>query len=259
MMNALYILDDSPWFEWIRLQATESTNKFVKHYRPVSPKDMVLVSADFQTEGRGQAGNSWESEEGQNLLFSLLLHPRDVAADRQFVLSQAMALAVCETLSGYAGEGVSIKWPNDIYWNDRKICGTLIENTLSGKNIEDCIIGVGVNVNQTDFKSDAPNPVSLRQLLGRPVSREAVMNRLLARFARYYAALQRGGEAERLHRAYGERLYWRDGRLHDFADARGAFRARLDGVEPDGRLRLTDASGVTRHYAFKEIRYVLCS
>ena len=80
MMNALYILDDSPWFEWIRLQATESTNKFVKHYRPVSPKDMVLVSADFQTEGRGQAGNSWESEEGKNLLFSLLLHPRDVAA-----------------------------------------------------------------------------------------------------------------------------------------------------------------------------------
>ena len=140
-MNALYILDDSPWFEWIRLRSTDSTNHFLRHYRPVSPKDMVLATADYQTAGRGQAGNSWEAEEGKNLLFSLLLHPRWVDASRQFVLSQAMALAVCETLTGYTGGGISIKWPNDIYWNDMKICGMLIENTLSGRQIEDCITG----------------------------------------------------------------------------------------------------------------------
>ena len=119
MTHSLYILDDSPWFEWIRLHSTDSTIDFLKHYRPVSPKDMILVTADFQTAGRGQAGNSWESEAGKNLLFGLLFHPREVEANRQFILSQAVALSICETLSDYA-EDIRIKWPNDIYWKDRK-------------------------------------------------------------------------------------------------------------------------------------------
>lgn len=89
MTHSLYILDDSPWFERIRLHSTDSTIDFLKHYRPVSPKDMILVTADFQTAGRGQAGNSWESEAGKNLLFGLLFHPREVEANRQFILSQA--------------------------------------------------------------------------------------------------------------------------------------------------------------------------
>ena len=97
MTHSLYILDDSPWFEWIRLHSTDSTIDFLKHYRPVSPKDMILVTADFQTAGRGQAGNSWESEAGKNLLFGLLFHPREVEANRQFILSQAVALSICET------------------------------------------------------------------------------------------------------------------------------------------------------------------
>ena len=132
MENSLYTLDDSPWFEWVRLASVDSTNNFLKHYRPVCPKEMTLVTAEFQTAGRGQAGHVWESEAGSNLLFSLKCHPRGVEAPRQFVLSQAIALAVCETLSGYA-EGFSIKWPNDIYWYDRKVCGMLIENALQGK------------------------------------------------------------------------------------------------------------------------------
>jgi len=166
MTHSLYILDDSPWFEWIRLHSTDSTIDFLKHYRPVSPKDMILVTADFQTAGRGQAGNSWESEAGKNLLFGLLFHPREVEANRQFILSQAVALSICETLSDYA-EDIRIKWPNDIYWKDRKICGMLIENTLVGRCIENCIIGAGININQQTFCSDAPNPVSLRQITGK--------------------------------------------------------------------------------------------
>ena len=145
MTHSLYILDDSPWFEWIRLHSTDST---------------------IQTAGRGQAGNSWESEAGKNLLFGLLFHPREVEANRQFILSQAVALSICETLSDYA-EDIRIKWPNDIYWKDRKICGMLIENTLVGRCIENCIIGAGININQQTFCSDAPNPVSLRQITGK--------------------------------------------------------------------------------------------
>ena len=126
MTHSLYILDDSPWFEWIRLHSTDSTIDFLKHYRPVSPKDMILVTADFQTAGRGQAGNSWESEAGKNLLFGLLFHPREVEANRQFILSQAVALSICETLSDYA-EDIRIKWPNDIFVDGKKLGGVLAE------------------------------------------------------------------------------------------------------------------------------------
>ena len=127
----------------------------LKHYRPVSPKDMILATADFQTAGRGQAGNSWESEAGKNLLFGLLFHPREVEANRQFIPPQAMALSVCETLSGMPKTSAS-NGRTTSTGRDRKICGMLIENTLIGRCIENCIIGAGININQQTFCSDAP-------------------------------------------------------------------------------------------------------
>lgn len=229
---------------------------FLKHYRPVSPKEMILATADFQTAGRGQAGNSWESEEGKNLLFALLIHPREVEANRQFVLSQAIALAICETLSDYAS-GISIKWPNDIYWNDRKICGLLIENTLSGRCIEDCIIGAGININQQTFTSDAPNPVSLRQITGKEQEQVFVLAGLLKRFKDYYQQI-RQGETEGIARAYRQRLYRGEG-FHPYQDADGTFEAEIRCVEPTGHLVLTDREGRTRKYAFKEVRHLIPS
>ena len=138
-----------------------STNTYLKELLTagVELPELTLVDADFQTGGRGQQQNVWESEADKNLLFSLLCHPTFLPATNQFVLSQAIAVAVQRTLSEYT-DGITIKWPNDIYWNDRKICGTLIECNLMGSTIKDCIIGTGINVNQTEFRSDAPNPVS---------------------------------------------------------------------------------------------------
>ncbi len=254
-MNALYILDDSPWFEWIRLRSTDSTNHFLRHYRPVSPKDMVLATADYQTAGRGQAGNSWEAEEGKNLLFSLLLHPRWVDASRQFVLSQAMALAVCETLTGYTGGGISIKWPNDIYWNDMKICGMLIENTLSGRQIDDCIIGVGLNVNQQEFRSDAPNPASLCQATGQTHETVFILAEIIKRFKDRLRQIQDGDTAG-VAQAYAARLYRREG-FHPYEDAQGRFEAEIREVEPTGHLVLAGRDGATRRYAFKEVRFLI--
>ena len=129
MTHSLYILDDSPWFEWIRLHSTDSTIDFLKHYRPVSPKDMILVTADFQTAGRGQAGNSWESEAGKNLLFGLLFHPREVEANRQFILSQAVALSICETLSDYA-ERHLLEGPENLWHAHRKHLGRTMYREL---------------------------------------------------------------------------------------------------------------------------------
>ena len=192
---------------------------------------MILVTADFQTAGRGQAGNSWESEAGKNLLFGLLFHPREVEANRQFILSQAVALSICETLSDYA-EDIRIKWPNDIYWKDRKICGMLIENTLVGRCIENCIIGAGININQQTFCSDAPNPVSLRQITGKEQEPVFILADTIKRFKDYYRKIQQG-QTEDIVRNYRERLYRHNG-FHLYQDADGVFEAeqrRAIGIE----------------------------
>lgn len=222
------------------------------------PAPFVLVTADFQTAGRGQRGTSWEADAAANLLFGIALRPVFLKPDRQFLLSEITALAIAEALDAYV-DGISIKWPNDIYCGHRKICGMLLEHDLSGGVISRTIIGPGININQRVFRSDAPNPVSLFQLLRRTVSREEVMERFLQRFVCYYARLSEGGDTDSINKAYHERLYRLDGQLHRFRDGRGEFLARLDGVEPDGHLLLTDEAGCKRRYAFKEIQYVLCS
>ena len=258
MTHSLYILDDSPWFEWIRLHSTDSTIDFLKHYRPVSPKDMILVTADFQTAGRGQAGNSWESEAGKNLLFGLLFHPREVEANRQFILSQAVALSICETLSDYT-EDIRIKWPNDIYWKDKKICGILIENDLSGHHIRRSIAGIGININQEVFNSDAPNPVSLKQITGKEHDRYEILAHILRRVQIYYNSLQMEDFAvysDEISTRYARSLFRRRG-LHPYEDANGKFLARLLRVEQDGRFVLEDEGGSEREYLFKEVQYIL--
>ena len=240
----------------IRLDTVDSTNTYLHAYR--GDEDVVVVTARHQTAGRGQGGNRWEDAEGQNLLFSIQIRPVEVAIGHQFVLAMAEALALKRALDAYA-DGMELKWPNDIYVGHRKICGMLLEHDLRGGIISRTIIGPGINVNQRIFRSDAPNPVSLFQLLHHTMSREEVMERFLQRFADYYARLEGGGATDEIHRTYHERLYRRDGRLHRFRDAGGEFLAQLDGVEPDGHLLLTDETGHGRRYAFKEIQYVLCS
>ena len=245
-------------FEIIRVDETDSTNNAIRNHEHSPGKEFLVISAEYQTGGKGQRGNSWESARGKNLLFSLSCHPTFLHAQQQFLLSQIISLSVLDVFRHYIRR-FSIKWPNDIYVGHCKICGMLLEHDLRGGVISRTIIGPGINVNQRIFRSDAPNPVSLFQLLHHTVSREEVMERFLQRFADYYARLEGGGATDEIHRTYHERLYRRDGRLHRFRDAGGEFLARLDGVESDGHLLLTDETGHGRCYAFKEIQYVLCS
>ena len=172
---------EHPSFQIIDLEETDSTNRYLSDLcdnTPTAPIEYTTVTARFQTSGKGQRGNSWESEAGQNLLFSTVLYPRFVEARRQFVLSQIVSLAVKEELDTYT-EGISIKWPNDIYWHEKKICGMLIENVLEGNRIGRCIPGIGINLNQTIFRSPAPNPVSLKQITGRDYDAPTVLNGFL--------------------------------------------------------------------------------
>ena len=144
----------------IHVEETHSTNSLLREWLEQEPLSTgSVIVADFQTAGRGQVGNVWESARGKNLTFSLVLYPQALPVNQQFLISQIAALSVKETLDAYT-EGISIKWPNDIYWQDKKICGMLIENDLSGHNLLRSIIGIGINLNQTIFRGDAPNPVS---------------------------------------------------------------------------------------------------
>ena len=239
----------------IHLPATESTNTALRQWidTHTCSEEFVLLDADAQTCGRGQRGNHWESQAGLNLTFSLACHPQGIAPAHQFVLSQAIALAVQESLAQWA-EGFTVKWPNDIYWRDRKVSGTLIESDLQGKRIRTCIIGTGINVNQTRFLSDAPNPASLRQILGRPVDREHLLQAVLHAFVRRYRQIQQG-QAPALHADYMTRLYRAQG-LHPYADAQGTFLAEIADILPTGHLILRRQDGRLSRYEFKEVTFL---
>ena len=231
-------------FEVIHISETESTNRWL-HEHP-SEHDVVVL-ADYQTAGRGCGSNTWESERGKNLLFSMLVHPEGVRAAAQFHISMAVSLAICDALEQYIGD-LSIKWPNDIYWRNGKLGGILIENRLQGGVIRDSIIGVGLNVNQQRFHSNAPNPVSLWQICGQETDRMQLLDDILARFD---ASLVADLKAQ-----YVSRLYRRKG-FHPYADKEGAFMAEFVDVESDGHLLLLDEYGRQRRYAFKEVTFVL--
>lgn len=243
----------------IALDETDSTNRYLTQLCDTHPvEEYTTVCANYQTAGKGQRGNTWESERGRNLMFSFVLYPTFLEARRQFLLSQLIALAVQEELAHYA-EGFCIKWPNDIYWHEKKICGLLIENELSGIHIARSIAGIGVNINQEVFRSDAPNPVSLKQITGLEHDRQAILDGILNRVQTYYQALQTTDfevVATDIADRYSHALFRREG-WHPYADANGRFNARLLRVEEDGRFALLDEAGHERSYLFKEVQYVL--
>ena len=232
---------------------TNSTNTLLKELI-ASGNPPEFIRAGYQTAGRGQTGNSWESEENKNLLCSILLPPRE----NLFELNVVTAVAVQRLL----GEGFTIKWPNDIYRQDKKIAGILIENAIVGNEIRYSIAGIGLNVNQTEWHSSAPNPISLKQITGKEYDLDELMAQLLNEVQK---ALQ-----EDVWEYYKAHLYRREGlwpfveravstapTMNASAQTPGTFMARIADVLPTGEIVLEDQKGQERNYHFKQIRYVL--
>ena len=239
----------------IHLTETSSTNEWLRTYKPQDDKEMTIVSTDFQTTGHGQGTNTWESGRGQNLLFSIMVHPRHLPVGKQFLLSEAAANAFREALCKYLPEEeVTVKWPNDIYYKDQKISGTLIETSISSKGMGRAVIGTGINVNQKVFASDAPNPVSLCQILGHDIDRNELMEHIIEAFSRQYDMLDQGLYAD-ISSQYHSTLYRKTG-FHRYQDSEGEFEGALIEVEDDGHLILHDRQGLVRSYAFKEIKFL---
>ncbi len=218
------------------------------------------IRAEFQTRGRGQVGNGWESEDGKNLLISVYARPEGVDVARQFILSMGVSIAVADTVRQFLPDGrraeVKIKWPNDIYWADKKLCGILCENRLAGRTIADTIIGIGLNVNQTIFTSPAPNPVSIKQISGaaEDYDIDGIADALILNLRLRLAQVD-NGEDSAIMRDYMEQMYRADGNLHPFADKGGEFQARIVSVAPEGPLTLVTADGERRTYGFKEVEH----
>ncbi|MCF0184065.1 MAG: biotin--[acetyl-CoA-carboxylase] ligase [Bacteroidaceae bacterium] len=251
-------LDDSPRFRWIELREVDSTNNFLRTYRPPCPTALTVVTAERQTAGRGQAGNTWESATGDNLLCSFLFAPpASIPPTESFVVNQVVALAVRDACAEFAGD-VEVKWPNDIYADDRKLAGILIETTMTASSVERVIAGIGINVNQTawafaDSPLPHPTPTSLRMIGGGEVLVRNVLEQMVGHLQRRIGELERG-DVESIRNDYMLHLYRRSG-THRFADSQGEFEARIHAIEPSGHLVLERTDHSLSRYAFKEISF----
>lgn len=204
-----------------------------------------------QPFGRGQRGNTWEAEPGKNLLISWLLRPT-LPVHEQFRLSEAMCMIFLDWLSDLVpADKLSVKWPNDIYYDDLKLAGILIEHVIIGDRIDHSIVGAGFNINQLEFTSDAPNPVSVIQIARKEHDLDSLAVALHDKVTHYAEVLADEG----LHDKFLGSLYRRDG-MHRYRlpDGEG-FKARIVDVKPNGLLVLEDDNGVQRQFAFKELEF----
>lgn len=241
-----------------RLDVVDSTNRYVRDEADnlwVNGKDIVAVTAAYQTSGRGQRSNVWQSRSGENLLMSILLRPGcALEVTNQFMLSQAVALSIHAAMKCYGIE-TRLKWPNDIYVGGRKLAGILVELDYSGVFVEQAIVGIGLNVNQTEFPPMDRVPVSMKMLLGKDVPVEGVLCDVLCLFNRYYGEV-RWGCKESIVAEYRELLLG-IGEQREYVDAEGTFTAVMEGVEPTGHLLLRRSDGTLSRYAFKEVEQPL--
>ena len=239
----------------IRFDEIDSTNNYLKQLaREQSVADGTVIIADFQSGGRGQQGNSWFSSKGDNLLFSLLIRPKNVLASEMFILSCITSLAIQRVLSQLV-DNIRIKWSNDIYWNDKKMGGILIENNLQEGLVQSSVIGIGLNINEKSFPDWLPNPVSLCQITKREHDKTQIFDDFIRKF---YALYQQFNDekASEIQAEYIRNLYRADG-YHSFEDAGGIFSAKIANVLSSGHLVLETEGGEERKYAFKEVQFVI--
>ncbi|PQA58836.1 biotin--[acetyl-CoA-carboxylase] ligase [Siphonobacter curvatus] len=236
----------------IYLPSCHSTNDLAADYLREEAPEGLLIITDEQTAGRGQRGSSWIANVGENLTFSFILKPTFLQAPQQFRLSIAVALGVHDFLAQLLGEGVRIKWPNDLYYRDQKLTGILIENSLMGSTLTGAVVGIGVNINQLQFS--VPTATSVRQITGREFHLENLLSQLCMTLETRYLQLKNG---DYLHQRqeYLDRLY-RYQTWHTYQDTTGnVFAGKISGIADNGQLEVETESGI-RYFGLKEIIFL---
>jgi BirA family biotin operon repressor/biotin-[acetyl-CoA-carboxylase] ligase len=217
-------------------------------------REGTVIYTEFQSAGRGQPGTIWESQKGKNLLFSIILYPSSVIPEEQFLISMAISLGICDFIDRYF-KGSKIKWPNDIYINDDKIAGILIENSILGEGIENSVAGIGFNLNQESFPGNITNPVSLKNVTDTDYDINICLRQILADIDRRYKILLYD-ERERLVCEYNSRIY-RLQRWNTYKTDDRVFTGRIKDVAFSGKLRVEEKDGSFNYYSFKEIEYII--
>ncbi len=241
-----------------RFTRLESTNKKAKEL-VVSDnlQEGSIIICDEQYAGRGYSCNSWESQPGKNITATWLLSPSFLPVDKQFYITKILSLAVKETVAFFYNghEPVTIKWPNDIYVSDKKIAGILVENNIAGNTIKECFAGIGLNINQVIFHSDAPNPASLKMLTGKGFEVEECVQTLSEKIEYFYNLLK-AGETSKLDDLYSKNLYriFKEAR---FESAGKNFIGEIQGTDPYGRLIVMLNQGEIKTFDFKEVAFIL--
>ena len=238
----------------IRLRKTESTNNYANSQ--IGANGLVegtVFLAYEQTAGRGQLNNVWESNLGENLTFSIVMYPDFLEIRKQFMLSKVITLGIYKAMSKYV-DSLKVKWPNDIYAGDRKIGGILIENSIMYSLLKSAVVGIGLNINQTVFLSNAPNPVSLKILTNQHHDCDHVLMEVLQGIDEYYQLLKQGDD-EVIDRQFLSVLY-RINENHFYRSDEGVFEGKIIGVNEIGQLLIARNDGKILDFHFKEVEFL---
>ncbi len=239
--------------QFIYIEKTNSTNDYLKKLSKVEElQNGTVVFTDFQSNGKGQMGNSWQSEKGKNLLFSIYIEPKEIEVLESFIISKIVAISIKKVLDKYA-ENISIKWTNDIYWKNKKMGGILIENSVQKNKITSSVVGIGLNINQKTFDDNLPNPISLFNVTQKKVDKknllEQIIDEIIANFQSY--------NKDEIDKKYFESLFLKDKKT-EFLDVKKQqkFWAVIKNVENSGQLILETAEKEIRKYFFKEVEFI---
>lgn len=244
-----------PWDKIITLPSADSTNSYAAQLlQSENIEEGTIVYIYDQKAGRGLGQNTWESEKGKNLTFSIILLPHFLSIQHHYMLSKVISLGLFEYASAKLAD-IKIKWPNDIYYKDKKLAGILIENSIKGSMINYSVAGIGLNLNQEQFFSNAPNPVSLKQITGKNYSIEDELVSVRHHIKKYYQKLQ-SGHMNEINRKYIESLY-RFNNFYMFRWNNRIFRAKITGVNEYGHLQILTSENETKEFEFKEIEFLI--
>lgn len=240
----------------LHLKELDSTNAYALNLLSKNkPSEGTVISAWNQTCGRGQIGSNWESEAGKNITMSLILYPNFLPIKQQFLLNQAISLSVFDFVSRFVSAEVKIKWPNDVFVNNKKIAGILIQNSLSSNIFQSSVIGLGININQTIFKSDAPNPTSVKLETDNENNLEDLMELLCADLEKRYLQL-RSGNISLIQQSYLNNLYrFQEDAIYQRMDNQEIFSGKIVGTDETGKL-LVDHNKGQSAFSMKTIKFL---
>ena len=245
-------------FEIIHIETVGSTNtQILNIIEEGKCVEGVVVSADEQIAGRGHAENIWESEKGKNLTFSLALRPVFIEPANQFLITKIISVAIYNLLGLYIKSNVlSIKWPNDIYVDEKKIAGILIQNMIRGNTIDYSVVGIGLNLNQEIFISDTPNAVSMKIISKKTFCLNEILKLLLLEIQHQYVSSVSFSGLEQLDKDYCKNLF-RLNEWHEFKENNKQFTGKISGIGEYGRLKIKLVDGTMRQFDFKEVEFLI--